>query len=388
VSGVVLVLGCALLAGCATAPSGKKSKYMFPEGGRWGEAAKRRYNDGEAIPPGGGRAMVGKPYDVDGRTYYPKEDPNYDRVGMSSWYGVDFHGRDTANGEVYDRHTLSAAHPTMPLPSYARVTNLRNGKSVIVRVNDRGPYIDGREIDVSEKAADMLGYKSLGVAKVRVQYIGPAPVEGSNQQMLASSFRDDGGPSVVSDRMMIARAEGREMPKSTERPVMVASLEPKSRTLEPLGSLAHAPAPDKVPVLPPMASPAQQPVRAGAVVASAQFPPPANPRQTAMVAQPAQRVVQPIAPLPQTRAKPGDVVVPAEILAAVRPQSKPQMAPPPTYIQPMPPVAANVGGLPRRKPSPDDSLPAGWETPTPGSRSYAPTRKSKMDALFAKVTDD
>ena len=99
---------------------------------------------------------MGDPYQVAGRWYYPKLDPNYSRVGRASWYGAAFHGRLTANGEVYDMNALTAASPTMPLPSYARVTNLDNGSSVIVRVNDRGPFAKGRVIDLSARAAKML----------------------------------------------------------------------------------------------------------------------------------------------------------------------------------------------------------------------------------------
>ena len=103
---------------------------------------------------------------------YPHEDASYTAVGMASWYGAAFHGRRTANGEVYDMASLTAAHPTMPLPSYARVTNLTNGYSVIVRVNDRGPYHGGRVMDVSSRAADVLGFKGEGTAKIKVEYVG------------------------------------------------------------------------------------------------------------------------------------------------------------------------------------------------------------------------
>ena len=99
---------------------------------------------------------------------------------MASWYGAAFHGRRTANGEVYDMASLSAAHPTMPLPSYARVTNLGNGYSVIVRVNDRGPYHAGRVMDVSSRVADVLDMKAMGTARVKVDYVGAAPMEGSD----------------------------------------------------------------------------------------------------------------------------------------------------------------------------------------------------------------
>ena len=101
--------------------------------------SKRVVSLGKRVPKGGGRYKVGSPYKVGGRWYRPKEQPNYNRVGMASWYGEMFHGRYTANGEIYDMNALTAAHPTLPLPTYARVTNLQNGRSLVVRVNDRGP---------------------------------------------------------------------------------------------------------------------------------------------------------------------------------------------------------------------------------------------------------
>jgi rare lipoprotein A len=139
--------------------------------------------------------LVGRPYTVAGRRYYPAENPSYTAVGMASWYGAAFHGRRTANGEVYDMASLSAAHPTMPLPSYARVTNLENGYSVIVRVNDRGPYHGGRVMDVSSRVADVLDMKAMGTAKVKVDYVGPAPMEGSDDSQLLASLRTDGSPA-------------------------------------------------------------------------------------------------------------------------------------------------------------------------------------------------
>ena len=117
---------------------------------------------------------------------------SYTVVGMASWYGAAFHGRRTANGEVYDMGSITAAHPTMPLPSYARVTNLDNGYSVIVRVNDRGPYHGGRVMDVSSRAADVLGFKGAGTAKIKVDYVGRAPMEGSDDNTLLASLRTDG----------------------------------------------------------------------------------------------------------------------------------------------------------------------------------------------------
>ncbi|WP_457584946.1 septal ring lytic transglycosylase RlpA family protein [Ensifer canadensis] len=134
-----------------------------------------------------GRYVVGKPYMIKGKRYYPKEEPSYDRSGVASWYGSAFQGRRTANGETYDSGHLSAAHATLPLPSYVRVTNLENGSSVIVRVNDRGPYHDGRLIDLSSKAADMLDLKHQGTAPVRVQYVGRPGGGGNDMAFLMAS---------------------------------------------------------------------------------------------------------------------------------------------------------------------------------------------------------
>lgn len=116
-----------------------------------------------------------KPYQVNGVWYYPKEDRDYNVVGIGSWYGEQFHNRRTANGEIFDMDIPSAAHKTLPLPSLVEVTNLDNGRKMIVRVNDRGPFVGDRVIDLSKAAAEELGYRRAGVAKVRVKYIGPAP---------------------------------------------------------------------------------------------------------------------------------------------------------------------------------------------------------------------
>jgi len=107
--------------------------------------------------------------------YYPKDDPDYDAKGVGSWYGEQFHNRRTANGEVFDMDLPSAAHTTLPLPSLVEVTNLDNGRKMIVRVNDRGPFVENRVIDLSRAAAEQLGYRRQGVARVRVRYVGPAP---------------------------------------------------------------------------------------------------------------------------------------------------------------------------------------------------------------------
>ncbi|MEO1014872.1 MAG: septal ring lytic transglycosylase RlpA family protein [Pseudomonadota bacterium] len=129
--------------------------------------------------PSGGRTVaphhkIGAPYKIDGRTYRPQADPNYDEVGMASWYGARFHGRPTANGERFDRNLLTAAHKTLPLPTMVEVHNLENGRSLVVRVNDRGPFVDDRIIDLSEAAARQLGFREKGLARVRVKYLREA----------------------------------------------------------------------------------------------------------------------------------------------------------------------------------------------------------------------
>src|SRR6476620_3391433 len=183
--GAAAVATCLVLANCAS--SNKFASSVDPQYGV--SSSPRVVAFGEPVPKGGGTYQVGKPYTVAGRVYVPEEDANYQEEGLASWYGNDFHGRLTANGEVFDMASLTAAHPTLPMPSYARVTNLRNGKSLIVRVNDRGPYHGNRLIDVSNKAAELLEFKGNGVARVRVEYVAPAPLEGSDDRQLMATLR-------------------------------------------------------------------------------------------------------------------------------------------------------------------------------------------------------
>ncbi|MEM8749319.1 MAG: septal ring lytic transglycosylase RlpA family protein [Pseudomonadota bacterium] len=162
----------------------------------YGVVSSPRVTTSRKVRKGGGRRQIGRPYKIRGKWYYPKEQPGYNKVGNASWYGPNFHGRLTANGEIYDQYALSAAHPTFPLPSYARVTNLKNGRSVVVRVNDRGPYHAGRIIDLSARASKLLDYQKSGVARVRVQYVGQAPLHGRDENYLVASYRGaplDGG---------------------------------------------------------------------------------------------------------------------------------------------------------------------------------------------------
>jgi rare lipoprotein A len=183
----VLAAGGLALANCSGGMSRIDPKYGVA-------ASPRVIEPGQPIPKGGGVYRVGKPYVVAGKLYVPEADPDYSAVGLASWYGDDFHGRYTANGEIFDEHAISAAHPTMPLPSYARVTNLSNHKSIIVRVNDRGPYAKNRLIDVSVRTAKLLGFYGHGTAKVRVDYVGKAPLAGSDDRKLMATLRE-GAPA-------------------------------------------------------------------------------------------------------------------------------------------------------------------------------------------------
>ena len=135
-------------------------------------------NHAVTVPRNAGIYKVGNPYQIDNVWYYPHEQPDYDETGIASWYGPTFYGKSTANGEAYDGNALTAAHRTLPMPVNVRVTNLDNGKSIVVRVNDRGPYARGRIIDLSRHAAELLDVVQTGTAKVRVTYLGRADLEG------------------------------------------------------------------------------------------------------------------------------------------------------------------------------------------------------------------
>src|SRR3982074_3833008 len=211
----IALAACLVLANCAS--SGKFANQIDPKYGV--SSSPRVVEFGEPVPKGGGTYRVGKPYTVGGRIYVPEEDTDYREEGMASWYGDDFHGRLTANGEVFDMGSLTAAHPTLPMPCYARVTNLGNGKSLIVRVNDRGPYHGNRLIDVSNKAAELLEFKGVGVARVRVEYVARAPLEGSDDRQLLATLRTgEPAPSPSLVRVASTRAFVPEI-SSSARPI-------------------------------------------------------------------------------------------------------------------------------------------------------------------------
>lgn len=254
-----LAFGSLALAHC----SGPVSKEYSP----------RVVEEGEPVPKGGGAYKVGKPYNVNGRTYVPEENPRYRVEGTASWYGRDFHGRLTANGEVYDMHSISAAHATLPMPSYVRVTNLDNGRSIVVRVNDRGPYHRNRVIDLSIGTAKALNFYHKGIARVRVEYVGRAPLEGSDDAMLVATLRD-GAPAPAPSKVMVAAAK-----PFIPKPGDAASPPPqRSYTLSSASSQAAKPISVSEPASPDRAKakPGPRPVYASAAAREPQLPPPTS----------------------------------------------------------------------------------------------------------------
>ena len=176
----------------------------------------------------GGIYKIGTPYEIEGEWYYPQEDATYDNTGIASWYGPKFHGRRTANGEIFDMDLLTAAHPTLPMPVRAKVTNLENGRSVIVRINDRGPFAKDREIDMSRHAADLLGFKEKGTAKVRVQYLGRAPLYDSAGRLIKRQEPD----RFIADKPVTPK-EDSKVAAAPVAPVDVRSADGK-RVVKPL----------------------------------------------------------------------------------------------------------------------------------------------------------
>ncbi len=160
---------------------------------------------GPPVPAG---YKVGQPYEVAGIRYHPRHEPDYDQVGIASWYGSKFHGRRTANGEVFDMNDLTAAHKTLALPSRVRVTNLENGRSLTLRLNDRGPFVDDRIIDISRRGAQLLGFHRKGLAEVRVQYLGLA--ELSPDRRVAEARTEPAAPDQPVLFVQIQAFEDRE----------------------------------------------------------------------------------------------------------------------------------------------------------------------------------
>jgi rare lipoprotein A len=346
-----------LLAGCANqdrVAQGAPSVDRFNS--RYGVSSSPRVvEDGRPVPRGGGAYRVGRSYTVGGRRYTPYEKrEGHTETGIASWYGRQFHGRLTANGEVYDMHTLSAAHRTMPMPSYARVTNLTNGHSLVVRVNDRGPFHGNRVIDLSARASNMLDFRGRGLARVRVDYIGRAPLEGSDDRMLLATLRTDGSaaprPSMTSSGTMIAQAGPAQQRNAVAvqaapqpAPVQQAEAappmqEPAPRGLFQLASAesAPAPAPQQTPTAPtavtmasaplPQSRPAFGGVPQTSVVArtTRDVPQVASPTVTVVAAPAVQRSLQPAPVLATASSRP--VTIPTTSAYAPAPAPAPAIA--------------------------------------------------------------
>jgi rare lipoprotein A len=196
-----LILACAFAAGCSTIAPDTVADATPPASVATAEppAVAAQASTPVAVSPNG----TDKPYVVGGQTYRPStaRKPGKVGVGLASWYGESFQGRRTANGETFDMSGFTAAHPTLPLPCYARVTNVQNGRSMVVRVNDRGPFHKNRLIDVSKRTADMLGFRGTGVGNVKVDYIGPAPANRDDRRMLAT-YQEFGRPTAPAGMQM------------------------------------------------------------------------------------------------------------------------------------------------------------------------------------------
>lgn len=221
---MLAVSAAALLSACSSSPSPQSltgvNRSIFSED-EYGVSSSPRVASGR-VPKGGGQFKLGPPYKVAGKWYVPRDNPNYDEYGIASWYGADFHGRRTANGEVFDANALTAAHPTLPLPCYAYVTNVDNGRTVLVRVNDRGPYVNDRLIDMSYAAAKQLGYLGKGRARVRVRFAGLAPLNGDDsreRQFLAQQNNEPyrGQPQVTREYASAEPSASDLPPDSSDR---------------------------------------------------------------------------------------------------------------------------------------------------------------------------
>lgn len=201
---LALLMGCASLVACS-------------------EINLASYAVKEASGPslsGKGGYKVGKPYKINGVWYTPAEDYNYSETGVASWYGPNFHGNYTANGEVFNQNDVTAAHRTLPMPSFVRVTNLNNGRSLVVRVNDRGPYAHGRVIDLSRRSAQLLGFENVGTAKVRVE-IMPQESRAIAMQLQRQGNEPTAPSAAPRDTVMVAALPAAVSTKPVQSAVVV-----------------------------------------------------------------------------------------------------------------------------------------------------------------------
>lgn len=241
--------------------------------------------------PGQGNYKVGDPYQIAGVWYYPKEEWDYDETGIASWYGPGFHAKLTANGEIFDQMDLTAAHRTLPMPSFVRVTNLDNGRTLVLRVNDRGPYARGRILDVSQKAGQLLGFDGKGTAKVRVQ------IMAEESRQLAAAMKSQARPTIVASAtpgMANGSVGPLQPPPYSPRGVATATGEkaPASAPRATVQSQALAPPVPPVPQPPPpplMASPGVTPQPSVPPGPTAAAVPPGVPNPTGQRGQTAPR---------------------------------------------------------------------------------------------------
>jgi len=229
-----------LLSGCA------ETQFLI-------HTAKRVSRTDDAAPAAG-RYKVGNPYQIDGIWYHPTEDYEYDETGIASWYGAAFHGKATANGEEYDMNALTAAHRTLPMPSFVRVTNLENGRSLVLKVNDRGPFAKGRIIDISRRGAQLLGYQKQGTARVRVQILADQSRAVAARLQNRETLARVGSPITV-DKLPKASVSAEALPApggaeasptaagqgASTPPVQIASNDP----LSPTGTIPGTTAPSE-----------------------------------------------------------------------------------------------------------------------------------------------
>ena len=189
-------------------------------------------SSGGRAPSGeGGYYKIGSPYKINGKWYRPAVDNDYVEVGIASWYGRDFHGRKTANGETFDMNAISAAHTTLPMPSYVEVKNLKNGKKIVVRVNDRGPFAKNRIIDLSRAAARKLGFEHEGVAKVRVRYVGRAPLPGEERQY---------AQPAIAPKTVALKTKPVPNPVSIPRQAQIREAVPVSASADPIANMINS----------------------------------------------------------------------------------------------------------------------------------------------------
>jgi len=312
--------GMALLtAGCAdTRGPGASS------GGGSGSVAR-------APGDGVGHYKIGRPYQIKGKWYTPYVDYDYQETGLASWYGPGFHGRMTANGEIFDENDLTAAHTTLPLPSVVRVTNLDNGRAMIVRVNDRGPFVDGRILDVSRRTAQMLGFERDGLARVHVELLA----DDSKREMMIAKGELPREPGASAT--MLAQANPAPTPApvaAAPAPAVLAAADPAAPArMTPVTAVSLEPPPSAPSSAPPLAvaaapEPLAPPTR---LAAAAPPPPPSIPAPAPAAARPAE-VASP------TPSRMASAPAPAPRFALVAPAAA--ATPPPTVRPSVPPPAA------------------------------------------------